>query len=316
MHSDNNQANYRFFEGKIPIIENEFRRDIASGFAAGTFISNASFPLEGVKKLAQAGIDRRAHQVPLYRGSAIFAANIIPTTTIQFTMHSALKKIIKEESPVYQKFISDLSCGAAGALVGTVVENTIIRQQQMSCGPKHAILDMFKYGLSRPWKSYGLIAMRDSIFTAWMFCINDRIKQAAQDRYGDHALLPAAILSGTMGALLSHPFDTMATRMQRVHHPMSYRMAFNDVLNHLGGTRGFYKGVQFRMALFILFSNINPIVKGGADASFRNGVVEIPKANFCNTDTQNNQVAEVFYSSEEHVSNRIIPTISGCPWRN
>ena len=65
---------------------------------------------------------------------------------------------------------------------------------------------------------------------------------------------------GITGAILSHPFDVLATRMQsnNIHN---YREALNDALKNLGGYRGLFKAWWTRVILFTGFINIIPMVK-------------------------------------------------------
>lgn len=245
--------------------EKSLIKDTFSSIVAGMTVSYTTFPLEGLKKHLASGISHQDFK--LWRGSLVFALNIVPTTTIQLMTDRFLKRFVNENSSTPLRLLQSAYCGFQGAFFATFVENCIARQQVLKSGLSFAIKDMFQQGYLRPWKSFPLIATRDSIFTLFMLLINPEVKQYCAAVYpgNTYASYLMTFMVGFIGAFLSHPFDTMGTRMQRTHEFMSFRSAANDVMINLGGYKGFYKGFLCRVCLFTAFSNTIPYVKEWVD---------------------------------------------------
>ena len=254
----------------LPIIQHDGFRNFFAGSMAGLFIAYTTFPLEAMKKLRQVGIKRAEYGVPFYRGSAVFAGNIIPTTALQFGINNLLSPWAGNDAPKYQQFAVAMASGIGGAVTATFVENTIIRQQVMRCGPIAAIQDMAAQSYLRPWKSFPLIAGRDAIFTAWMFIVAPTVRTHVDATYGSSYILPASIAIGVLGATLSHPFDTMATRLQKTHARLTYGAVCRNLITEFG-KMGLLRGLPFRMLLFIIFSNVLPEAEKDAEFSLRTG---------------------------------------------
>ena len=62
-----------------------------------------------------------------------------------------------------------------------------------------------------------------------------------------------------MGAILSHPIDTIATRIQMTHKKESAIEIAKSLIKN-DGYKGLYKGFSYRFALFTIFSNVLPVV--------------------------------------------------------
>ena len=240
---------------------NETLRNFFSGSLAGATVAYTLFPLEGLKKYFQSGQTGKFHP---YRGSTMFAANIIPATTIQLVTDGQMQKFVPDDASTITKLLGSAYCGVTGATVATTVENVVIRQQMLSSGPWHAVKDMLAQGWLRPWKSFPLIATRDGIFTACMLTGNDAAAKFAKDNFGSWAVYPSKLMLSFVGAALSHPFDTTATNMQKTHQPMSMFQSAVDIVNKYG-YKGFYRGFAPRFGLFFTFTNVIPFVKNEAD---------------------------------------------------
>jgi hypothetical protein len=70
------------------ILQNPLARDFISSTLAGTAIAFTFFPFEAYKKYRQSGQKDKFYP---YRGSLIFATNIVPTTAIQLTTDGYLR---------------------------------------------------------------------------------------------------------------------------------------------------------------------------------------------------------------------------------
>jgi hypothetical protein len=251
----------------------EIPENFFANVLAGTTIAFTCFPLEGLKKWWQSKQDGHTlsswKNYRLLRGSTVFAINIIPTTVVQLTTKSSLKYYLREESSLIEKIFGSALCGISGAICATFVENVIIRQQILKSGPMHALVEMLNISIFRPWKSFRLIATRDGIFTVSMFCILPELEKKIKKLFPDNYLtvILARFAIGFLGTVLSHPWDTLATRMQMTHERMSLKMAYKDALTNLTVNNKkrplmcLYTGFIFRLALFNIFQVAIPYVK-------------------------------------------------------
>lgn len=245
-----------------PVIKTSWKnsvRDFISNVGAGFGVAATTFPAESLKKRLQTNQTEKF--VP-YRGFGIFVFNVVPTTTVQLITDSYIRKhvIPKDDNSLSAKLLSAGYAGAQGALVATLVENTIVRQQVMKVGPMLALQDMLKVGLLRPLKSYPLIAGRDASFVATMLCLNDEAKECAVKNFGHITPFAATIASfmvGTAGAFLSHPLDTVASNLQKTHDKISISKAFQS-LYQAHGIKGFFAGIGPRFVLYHVFMNAIP----------------------------------------------------------
>ncbi len=267
-------------------------KEFLSSAGSGVVVSYLTFPLEGYKKYLAGGLS--AQKFYPFKGSTVFAVNIVPTTTIQLMTNGFLDNYFNSaSSSIYTKLITSAYCGIQGAIVATLVENCIIRQQIMKCGPKDALKDMLSQSYLRPWKSYPLIATRDGIFTLCMLQVNPVVKTYVKENFTQNTKvyeLLASLGVSLLGAFLSHPFDTMATRMQRTHEKMSLHATVNDVMKNLGGYKGFYVGFRYRVGLFFVFSNVIPSVKKYIDNLLSDLNID--------NKTQNNQTINIIEKTE------------------
>jgi hypothetical protein len=254
----------------------EVRRqnNILSNFMAGITVAYTCFPIQGLKKWwqsRQSGITLTTwREYRLFRGSTVFAANVVPTTVIQLTTNSMIDAyLLDQSSTFYKRFFANALCGMCGAICSTLVENTIMRQQVLQKGPITALNSMFQESSLRPWRSYPLIATRDSIFTICMFCVLPEIKKISNANFpGDKTMESLSrFLVGFIGTAISHPFDTLATRIQLSEKSLTVKEAYNDCLKNLISSRGqrpimcLYTGFIFRLLNFNIFSNLIPFVE-------------------------------------------------------
>lgn len=239
--------------------------NMLSGMISGTVIAYTTFPLEGLKKWLQAMLDAKKNNTEIdpnnkfkpYRGSTVFAANIIPTTTIQFLTNHAISSFLPASPSVWQNIGASIFSGITGAVTATFVENTIARQHAMKSGPIIAIKDMFKVGPLRAWKSYPHIATRDGIFTFSMFWAVPEAIKWVNTNIGEGYDTATRFTVSALGAALSHPVDTIGTLLQKTHEKKS---TFNIAKNLLAekGVTSFFKGYVPRLAIFGIFSNALP----------------------------------------------------------
>lgn len=259
-------------------------RDFAANAAAGLAVSSTLFPLESAKKLMQRGEELKLSKREIfrqlfktgkvgdyvaYRGFSVFALNIVPTTFIQLTAEKNLAEYIPDDAPAPLLAVRAIACGILGAITATVVENTITRQQVTKANFIPALKDMWAISPLRLFKTFPLIAVRDSIFTLNLFFINPVIQKYLKENYSDNNVLSSkyfsAFLSTLIGATASHSFDTVATKLQESHGKSNYVETFNQLINSKNektnlrnGYSALFRGFSFRLPLFYGFIMMIP----------------------------------------------------------
>lgn len=275
----------------------EIASSFLSGSAAGATVAYTLFPFEAFKKYMQRyGITpaslfnysemkrnfAREAFYP-YRGSAVFAVNIVPTTAIQLTSETFLKSVMPETNSVYSQIGISVMSGVFGAITATPVENFVARSQALNAtgtikyGNLEVMADLYKQSLLRPWKSYPLIATRDGIFTFCMLWASPTASQKAQELFGESRKVDVAarFAVSLLGATVSHIPDTLATLSQITHNRVSVYETARSIIAR-NGYAGFLAGLPPRFALFFAFSNAIPYVQKVtnpyADQVVRNGM--------------------------------------------
>lgn len=237
--------------------------DFTSGAVAGVGIAYTTFPAEALKKRFQTGIEH--HGFRYYRGSLLFATNIVPTTAIQLGTDKMLASyILHKDAGIAEQLAASAFCGVTGAITATPVENTVIRQQAMKTGAVGVMHDLYAQGVMRFWKTYHLIAIRDSIFTLFMLSFLPAINQFSKENIDERYHLAVNFAGSSVGAALSHPFDTVATNIQKTHEKISTQAMARHIYQ-TQGVRGFYNGLGCRLFLFFAFANGIPQFKQAAD---------------------------------------------------
>ena len=240
----------------------EFKMDLVTGSAAGVAIAYSTFPAEALKKRWETN---QTTHFKYYRGSLLFAANIVPTTAIQWTTDGVVRQYLPENAHWLQQLAASAFCGVTGAITATPVENSVVRQQVLEVGAVPVIKDMLQQGMLRPWKTYPLIATRDGIFTMFMMSILPALDAYTKtNNYSEWSQWGANAMGSSVGAALSHPFDAVASNIQMTHQ----RIRAADMAKMMysrGGVAEFYKGIFPRLFLFFAFSNGIPQFKKAAD---------------------------------------------------
>jgi hypothetical protein len=243
------------------LINNKLISDFVSATAAGTVIAFSSFPAEGYKKHVQSGQLQRFQP---WRGSLIFATNIIPTTAIQLTTDGYLQSYMAKDAGNFQKLAASFYCGVQGAVFATVVENCILKQQINKTSPLTALREMTQQSYLRPWKSFSMIATRDGIFTAYMLYGGNQVEDYVRNNISGYAAPVARLGLSLLGTAISHPFDMVGTYMQKTEKPISIMQAAKDVVKDYG-YKGFFRGYRSRVLMFYTFGTIIPFVKKHID---------------------------------------------------
>lgn len=243
------------------LIQSRVGRDLMSSTVAGIFTAYGSFPAESYKKYIQSSQTGRFHP---YRGSTIFAVNIIPTTAIQLTTDGYLHTFMQKDAPHSHKIAASFYCGVQGAILATVVENCILHQQLHKLGPTSTMLKMIKHSPLRPWKSFSMIAMRDGIFTSYMLWAGKETEEYAK-RIMPASYTPIAKFAvSILGTAISQPFDVIGTHMQKTDNKISIIDATKQVMQ-ANNYKNIFAGFIPRLFMFYTFGTFVPFIKEHVD---------------------------------------------------
>lgn len=233
-----------------------------------------NFPFEGMKKRLQSnqtlsfkeimtGIPKGVSvkwnavslkQLPeLYRGCTAFGVSLVPTSIIQRSMNKRLLEKFGEGTTT--KVYSGLFSGAMGAVASTAVENVILTQQKYTAGPRVAVNIIYKKGgITGIWTGFSMISVREAVFASSYLYAAEAAATYYSNVFGTDKTLPAKLGVGVVGALITHPADTIATTMQNSHKKISALKAAKEIYRgknfESAGAKNFWKGGSWRCALF------------------------------------------------------------------
>jgi len=160
-----------------------------------------------------------------YRGLPLAIVSIAPITCIQFGatsfFSSCLKALRGSESQVRDadKILAAVMAGAASALIQSPTQ--LIEVNQSNHGSSMfatARKVISQNGILGLYRGYSMGATREGIFCSSYIAINPSIKtwllQKRPELSDGAATVFSSVFSGSLGAALSHPADTLKTRLQ------------------------------------------------------------------------------------------------------
>jgi len=160
-----------------------------------------------------------------YRGLPLAIASIAPITCIQFGANSLFSSTMKaakggnSELNDAERLLSAVMAGAASALVQC--PSQLVEVNQSNHGSSMlatARRVVSQNGLLGLYRGYTMGATREGIFCSSYMAINPMVKSELQKQdleiSDNTATLISSVFSGTLGAALSHPADTLKTRLQ------------------------------------------------------------------------------------------------------
>lgn len=240
-------------------------REVCNAALAGTLDVMLSEPLEYFKTMRQVGMKPSGNPRAWYRGAPVSLASALPTTIIQFTSRELLKDMLPGDD-----FDADIKRsligGFASSLTATPAEFLKLHlRMQQERGQKKPILETAQSLIATGGPRVLLCgittkALREGIFSSGYLAIYPNLfaelSNAGLD--GVSASLVAAAVTAACVTCVSHPFDTVSTRMQedymRKHARTSWQHACE--IYRAEGTKGFYSGVSWRFlsVLIAVFS--------------------------------------------------------------
>lgn len=157
-----------------------------------------------------------------YRGTLVSAASIAPITATQFCVNGLCLKAYSaggSKPTDAQALLSAALGGVTSALIMSPCQTVEINQQ------KHggSMMAMWRrvvseYGFFGIYRAYLMTAMREGIFCCTYMAaapiLKERLLHSRPDMPETGAGLLASLLAGAAGAFLTHPADTLKTRLQ------------------------------------------------------------------------------------------------------
>jgi len=172
-------------------------------------------------ELQQGRFDFRRAITPryAYRGTLVSAASIAPITAIQFSVNGSCTHAFSSSlPPITTALLSGMAAGAVSAFVQSPCQLLEINQQKHG-GSVFSIARrvVSTHGLLSMWRGWSLTAVREGLFCCCYLSTAPLLSHAARTRssLGDtSSSVAAAVAAGSLGAVLTHPADTLKTRLQ------------------------------------------------------------------------------------------------------
>jgi hypothetical protein len=223
-------------------------RSIAVGSIAGAAEVALDQPLFNIKTALQQGKKIDWHPRALWNASCTNMASMIPTTALQVCGNDVLNKIYKDlnngKNPDnLDKTALAVMAGFGSSLVCGPSEMIMTHQMHKKTGMLPTINHLKdKYGKLILTRGLLPTGFRDGGFTCGYTAMPGIINENINNEPG------SLILSGMICASITHPFDTIKTKMQtKVDHKKFGSMVYTaqDIYKN-EGIQGFYKGLTPR----------------------------------------------------------------------
>jgi len=219
--------------------------ELLIGAASGGVAGFMGFPFEGIKKKRQtdglkdptAFIKLLFSPRELMRGSVAFSTSVGLASMVQISLYAAFGGNNKQGAEK-ARVEAALLAGACGALSSTFTEGVILTQQKLGVGPIDAIKDVLTdhgrgvsfRNIPHLWTGFTGITCREIGWGGALLYGTDWVSTKAEEMVAeklgqDHPYLaltkPVVSVAFTMLiAVLTQPFDTVASRMQLNRHLM------------------------------------------------------------------------------------------------
>lgn len=228
---------------------------VAAG-VSGFFAGYAGFPFESVKKrlqsnqpLPNANMGIRLWFKESFRGVGSYALTNIPASVVQQMTNHYFEEQTTISHTLAGKTIQVVIAGGVGGVPATIIGNTLLEQQLKKIKPTEALSNLLKEGgYTRLLRGASMTMVREAMFGFCYLKAMDDASQYASSHWGPAYAIPAQVTVGVVGSLLSHPFDTIATTMQRYNYT-----GVREAAEHLwrqNKSSAFFKGAMARVGLF------------------------------------------------------------------
>ena len=241
------------------------------GGVSGTIEVCVNQPTVSWKNALQQGRPISFSPAVMYRGTVINATSIAPITAIQFGVAGLLTEAIATNGQPLShrdKIATSLAGGAVSALVVCPADMLIIQQQRTGLSlPAQVSAIVSEHGWMRFSKGLLPAIGRESLFTGGYLglapVLRSLLVQFQPDTFADRtstststhstqhggnmlSLIVSSLMAGVTAGVLTHPIDTIKTRMQGDLSPASPYSSISQTARLLwqeGGVGRFYQGV-------------------------------------------------------------------------
>eukprot|EP00930_Biecheleria_cincta_P006748 TRINITY_DN107816_c0_g1_i1.p1 TRINITY_DN107816_c0_g1~~TRINITY_DN107816_c0_g1_i1.p1 ORF type:complete len:366 (+),score=62.59 TRINITY_DN107816_c0_g1_i1:104-1201(+) len=169
---------------------------------------------------------RAVNPMYCYRGLPIAVASIAPVTCVQFLANSLLLRGMgaacgcdAASTTDSQRLVAGVFSGFASAAAQSPMQLVEINQQNFGSGMAATVRRIVScHGLSGLYTAYPMTAIREGIFVTSYMAAAPLLRREIHQRYPtlseSAAMAASAILAGGVGAAMSHPADTLKTKLQ------------------------------------------------------------------------------------------------------
>jgi len=222
----------------------EYKSTIAAGLAAYTE-SLIDYPWIGLKIKLQSA--QRVNFTPreLFRGLVAFQASLIPSILVQEKFDHAYRTSRYYNRSSILDCIAYCIAGIPAALIATPVERIILEQQKS----KKLLFISIKavvnnHGVLNIWRGFLPTVGREAGFAIPIWWGGAFLSSELKRQHIPFSGIIGPIVAGFFGAVISHPFDVIGTRMQyelNTSMPTITKSIWRE-----NGIGGFFPGFLFR----------------------------------------------------------------------
>ena len=265
-----------------------FMRNVAVGSAAGMTEALVNQPIAFVKNLLQQrgkeikqqGVFKVLKEIAqkepaqFYRGLGVNTACMVPTTAAQISISEQLKEVMPGED-IPTSLGRNAVAGAFSALTCNTSELIAVNQQNWKTSALNAAQRLHQEnGFTVGFRGLMPKAARDAHFCAAFLTaypmVQERLEQETGNPFVSTVLATAAV--GPATAVVSHPYDTLSTRMQGDASQKTIR-GFVDAAKTIykeGGKEAFFEGLTPRVARLCIAIPLMTAVKNALSSDDKN----------------------------------------------
>lgn len=171
-------------------------------------------------------LSRAVNPMYCYRGLPIAVASIAPVTCVQFLANSLLLRGMGAVSGCdaasasdSQRLVAGVFSGFASAAAQSPMQLVEINQQNFGSGMAATVRRVVScHGIMGLYTGYPMTAIREGIFVTSYMAVAPLLRREIQQHNPTMsegvAMAASAILAGGVGAAMSHPADTLKTKLQ------------------------------------------------------------------------------------------------------
>jgi len=205
--------------------------DAGIGAVAGMAEVTVNQPLIYFKNSIQTGAKIASNPAVWYRGYLTNVGTLAPITAIQVSATTILSNVLFGKAPSQandaEKSISAVGAGALSGLISGPSESIILHQQRTGEGTFAALKSIRSdAGWKGVFRGTSYAMFRDGLFTAGFMAGAPMLVKRLRDDYNlsePTARLAGGCAAGALAAVLTHPADTIKTRLQRDYMGEKYK---------------------------------------------------------------------------------------------